>query len=473
MPKLMRCIFCGLLQDEPAGVKECSRCGGELAFESPVSGSEPGAYLFAQMELDQVKAPAGRNIDRYLIVTLRTPTLVPAEQAAPTLTGRPPLNFSAVLDISGSMQGEKLHQAKEAVRQAIHHLHDGDRFTLVTFSDNIRCVLEPTAVDDHLRKGIESTLQEITATGMTALDGGLEMSIKKASQNLLQNNLILLLSDGQANVGETDLEKIGQRSHAARKHGLTLSTLGVGSDYNEALMAEIAIQGGGRYYHVQSATQISAYLTGELGEAANLAARNTKLVINLPPGGMLMPLSAAYPAEITGAQASVTVGDIPCEVDLEIPLRLTLLSQPAGNRLSLDGQVDFQSPAGNLLSTSLNRVTVRFVSEQEFTLREGLVQPTAERVFKHLRAAQVLSTSRLMASRPQAGVKEVERGLDSVRAYSELVGTQEAQASVHELQNDLRVMAASPAQAKAQVHAAFKVSRSTKDFHKPGKDDQS
>jgi Ca-activated chloride channel homolog len=343
-------------------------------------------------------------------------------------------------------------------------------FSLITFSNDVHCVVEPSTVDGQIRKVTESALLEITATGMTALDGGLELGITKAKQKSLQNNLVLLLSDGQANVGETDLEKIGRRSHAARQQGLTLSTLGVGTDYNEALMAEIAIQGGGRYYHIQSAPQIAAYLTGELGEAANLAARSTKLLINLPPGAMLMPLSAAYPAEMVGTQASITVGDIPCEVELEIPLRLTLLSQPAGTRLSLDGQVVFQSPAGNPLSTSLNRVTVRFVSEQEFTLREGLVLPTAERVFKHMRAAQVLTTSRVMATSPQAGAQETEHGLNAVRAYSKLVGTEEAQASVDDLQNELRLMAASPASAKAQVNAAFKVQRSTKDFHKPGKD---
>jgi Mg-chelatase subunit ChlD len=466
MAKIMRCIYCGLLQDEPSGVKECSRCGGELVFEQQISGSQPGSYLFTQMELDQVKAPAGKNIDRYLIVTLRTPAKVPPEQAAPTLTGRPALNFCAVLDISGSMQGEKLHQAKEAVRMALHYLHDGDAFSLVTFSDDVRCVLEPTSVDDKLRKAAESALQEITATGMTALDGGLELGITKARKKRLQNNLLMLLSDGQANVGETDLEKIGRRSQKARQQELTLSTLGVGMDYNEALMAEIAIQGGGRYYHIQSAHQIAAYLTGELGEAANLAARATKLVIHLPPGAVLMPLSAAYPAEMAGTQASVTIGDIPCQVELEIPLRLTLLSQPAGTRLSLDGQVDFFSPAGNTLSLPLNRVTLRFLSEQEFTLREGLVLPIAERVFKQMRATQVLSTSRAMASSPQAGVKEAERGWDTLRAYSELIGTPENQVSLKELQNDLRQMAASPAAAKTQVNAAFKIQRSTKDFHK-------
>lgn len=466
MPKLMRCIYCGLLQDEPKGVKECSRCGGELAFEIQDPGGHTGSYLFAQMELDQVKAPAGRNIDRYLLITLRSPSQVPAEQSAPSSTGRPALNFIAVLDISGSMQGEKLLRAKEAVHLALHHLHDGDRLGLITFSDGVRCVLEPAEVNDRLRKVVESALQEITSNGMTALDGGLEMGIAKAQEKSLQNNLVLLLSDGQANVGVTDLELIGHRSQIARQKGLTVSTLGVGKDYNEALMAEVAIQGGGRYYHVESAPQISSYLTGELGEAANLAARNTCLSINLPAGGILMPLSAAYPAETAGQRVSFDIGNIPCDVELEIPLRLTLLAQAEGTRLSLDGQVTFQSPAGNSLSSPLNRVTVRFVSEKEFTLREGLVLPTAERVLRHLRATHVIHTTRVMSHNPQAGAQDVVFEMNALRAYSKIIGTKEAQAALSHLESDLKMMAASPAQSKAQLNAAFKIHRSTKDFDK-------
>jgi Ca-activated chloride channel family protein len=472
MSQLMRCVYCGLLQDEPAGVKECARCGGELAYEKYLPGSQPDSYLVAQMELDQIKAPAGRNIDRYLLVTLKTPAQVPAEQAAPTQSGRPALNFSAVLDVSGSMQGEKLQQAKEAVRLAMHYLHDGDHLSLVTFSDEVRTVLEPTEINAHTRKTIESALQEIRATGMTALDSGLEIGIKKAQQKSLQNNLVLLLSDGQANVGETDLEKIGQRAAKARRDGLMISSLGVGSDYNEALMAEIAIQGGGRYYHIQAAHQIPAYLTGELGEASNLAARSTLLLVNLPAGAVLVPLSAAYPAEMTGTQASIRVGDIPCEVELEIPLRLTLFSQQAGTRLSLDGQVTYESPAGKQLSSPLNRVTVRFLSESEFTLREGIVLPTAERVVKHMRAAHVLSTSRAMARSPQAGAQQASIGLDELRLYSEIVGTQEAKTMVKSLQEDLHAMAAAPALAKLHVAAAFKTHRATKDFNKSSKNDE-
>ena len=94
MPKMMRCPYCGLLQDEPQGVKQCSRCGGGLEYErQPPPGKEP-SYLQIQMELDQVAAPAGRNVERYLLLTIRTPDKVPPEEAAPAGRERPPLNFA-------------------------------------------------------------------------------------------------------------------------------------------------------------------------------------------------------------------------------------------------------------------------------------------------------------------------------------------------------------------------------------------
>ena len=82
MSALMRCQFCGLLQDEPTGIKECQRCGGELVFESPIKETQSGFYLEAQMELDQINAPAGQTVDRHLLISLRTPEKVPPEFSA-------------------------------------------------------------------------------------------------------------------------------------------------------------------------------------------------------------------------------------------------------------------------------------------------------------------------------------------------------------------------------------------------------
>jgi Ca-activated chloride channel family protein len=465
MPTLMRCQYCGLLQDEPSGVKACARCGGELEYEGlRPTADERGSYLTVQMELDQISAPSGRNCDRYLLVTIRTPAQVPAEQAAPTQSGRPPLNFCAILDVSGSMQGEKIAQAKEAVRQSLRYLREGDIFSMVTFSNEVRLAFEPRRVDQNTRQVVESALQETQAGGMTALDGGLRLGLEKATEAHLDTNLALLLSDGQANVGETDLEIVGQRGARARQAGVIVSTLGIGGDYNEALMAEIATQGGGRFYHLESAGQIPTYLTGELGEVASLAARETTLQLDLPAGATLVPMSAAYPAQQGGGKATVSIGDIPSETELEIPLRLALPTQAAGTRLSLEGSVAYRSPAGNLLSARLNRVTVRFVEHKEFHLQDGVVRPVAERVLGQMKASHVLGVSRAYARSAGDGERQAAVHIAELREYASKLGEDRALYEADEAAQTLGAMAASPFSAKASVAAAFIKQRSTKDF---------
>jgi Ca-activated chloride channel family protein len=418
------------------------------------------------MELDQISAPAGRNCDRYLLVTLRTPAQVPAEQAAQTKTGRQPLNFCAILDVSGSMQGEKIKQAKDAVQKSLHLLREGDVFSLVTFSNQVGTAFEPRRVGSQTRRVVESSLQEIVAGGMTALDGGLALGLKNLATQKLETNLALLLSDGQANVGETDLEKVGQRGFAARQQGMIVSTLGVGQDYNEALMAEIATQGGGRFYHIETAGQIVAFLAGELGEVASLAARETTLHLDLPDGATLVPLSSAYPAQQGGGKATIAIGDIPSDTELEITLRMTLPAQKAGKRLSVEGAVQYHSPAGNLLSSRLNRVTVRFVEQATFSLQEGVVRLVAERVLEQIKAANVLGVSRAYARSAADGVRQAEVQLEMLREYAGKLGEERAIFEAKAAEQTLNAIAASPTMAKASVAAAFSRQRSSKDFNK-------
>ena len=466
MARLMRCLYCGLLQDEPEGVKACVRCGGELAFDAEPQPNQRGSYVKAEMELDQVKAPAERNVDRHLLVTVRAPAQVPPEEAVSTETGRSPLGFTAVLDVSGSMRGQKLAQAKEAVRQALARLHDGDVFALVAFASEVDCAFEPVALDDQTRRTARSVLEGIGAGGQTALCGGLERGLEKAAALKQETNLVMLLSDGQANVGETDVEAVGRRAHEARQKGITVSTLGVGRNYNEALMAEIATEGGGRFYHVMSADQIGAYMTGELGEVAALAARDTKIKLTLPSGATLVPLSAAYPSQQDGGQAVVSVGDIPCDTELEIPMRLTVPAQRAGSRLSVEGAVTYRSPAGNHLETRLNRVTMRFVEGAAFSLREGVVVPVAERVLGHMKAASVLGVSRARTKSAAEGARRAHAGVDALREYAVLLGEERAVEEALEMETAFARMSAAPGVAKSMVANAYSVHRTTKTFGK-------
>jgi Ca-activated chloride channel family protein len=176
MSKLMRCPICGHLQDEPPGVKICGQCGGQPEYDNQPSAVQ-GTYLQVQMELEQGVAPAGQNVERHLLVTLRTPKEVLPEEMPTTAQRHPPVNFTDVLDNSGSMQGEKIEQAREAMRQAVHYLRGGDVFSLVTFNNTIACPYKPFLVDDKTSRAVETCLGTIQAGGMTALDGGLERGI--------------------------------------------------------------------------------------------------------------------------------------------------------------------------------------------------------------------------------------------------------------------------------------------------------
>jgi Mg-chelatase subunit ChlD len=463
MAKLMRCDFCGLLQDEPVGVKSCSRCGGELSFEKKLPAKGAG-YLDVQMELDQVAAPAGQNVERYLLVTLRSPKEVPPSEMPPARKGRPAINFTAVLDISGSMRGEKIAQAKLAVQLAAKSLRPGDVFSLVTFFDEVTCPFEPAVVDDRTSQAVEACLQTIQAGGSTALDGGLERGIEKALVHKLETNLVMLLSDGQANVGVQDLEVIGMRALQARRQGMLVSALGIGQDYNEALLAEIATQGGARFYHVENANQIPAYVAGELGEVALLAARDATLHLAIPAGATLVPLSAAYPVVQSTDEAVVTAGDIPCDTELEIPLRLALVGGSAGSKLSVEGRLSFRSPAGHDLEVPLNRVTVRFIARSKFAIREGVVIPVVERVLTQMRAASVLNVSRTLAREPGQAEESFKTTREALHAYASLLGEERAEKVVGEIRELYMDLNSSPAAAKQAVSNAFMAQRGSKKF---------
>jgi Ca-activated chloride channel family protein len=466
MPRLMRCKYCGTLQDEPRGAKICVQCGGELTFDvQPVQKGR--SYIKAQLELDQIAAPVEQVVERHLVITVETPDTVPVKERVDTPSGREPLHFVAVLDTSASMQGNKIREAKEAVRQAMHRLVDGDIFSLVTFATDVRCPLQAKRVDAGFRRVVESSLQEIQAEGQTALCGGLELGVQKVLAHLEKTNLVLLLSDGQANVGETDVEAVGRRAMEARSKGITVSTLGVGYDYNEAMMAEIAIGSGGRFYHIANASQIATYLTGELGEVASLAARNAVVTLNLPAGTGVQPLSAAYPVQ----GHTVSLGDIPVATTLEVVVRVLLPPQLASSRLPIDGALSYQSPAGNALTTQLNRVVVRYEKMSLFARAEGVVRPTIRRVLGHMRASGVLATSKAATRSPAAARRQSEVSLVMMRKYATLLGEDvEVADTLSETEALLRQVAEPRAETsdvlKDSTGVAMRLHRGTKDFDK-------
>lgn len=460
MANLMRCLYCGLLQDEPKGAKTCVRCGGELAFETPEKQYQQGSYLDVQMELDQINAPADQTVDRHLLVTLRTPTKVPKEHQAPSTSGRPPLSFTAVVDVSGSMQGLKIVNTKRALNTAAKMLREEDQFAMVVFSSDAKLVMKPAQVNKQNLYLWKALTEELAPGGMTALHDGLKLGLDQASSMPSENNLTLLLSDGEANVGEIDLEVIGYAAKLAADKGNVVSTMGLGDDYNEVLMTEIANQGRGRYYHVQEPAQIISSLSAELGEAANVAARDVKIHIQLPDGSALIPLSSLYTCEIQKNVATISIGDIPTDLEVEIPLRLTLFSAKPDTRLRISGEVSYRSPGNTDLKTKLNQVTVRFVKKQQFTFESGVIKPVALRIAEQMQATQILSFSRASQKRDPAALDRVEQERSKLLEYVELLEEEDKHHLLSRFEKNFDVLRSASPDAKNVLNQAFMTSRS-------------
>jgi Mg-chelatase subunit ChlD len=414
------------------------------------------------MELDQVQAPIGQVVDRYLLVTLNTPQEVPVEFQMAGKSDRKPVNFCAVLDVSGSMRGPKLQHAKEGIRQALNHLRDGDIYTLVLFEDEVTCLTEPVTVDPRTRKIALSQLDEIHSRGMTALYGGLEVGIHRALVKPQFTNLVLILSDGLANVGITSLEEIGALSQKARSQNLVVSSIGVGADYDEGLLAEIANRGGGRFYHITSPEQISAFLAGELGEITNMAAKDLEIELELPQNSVVMPLSNVYPCSIHDSRALIDVGILPCDLEIEIPIRITLPSGQENERRSISGNVTYAAPNDSKLQTPLNKVTVRY--ESPFTFTDGVVVPVAEKVYQQLEASTIISFSRARSIDPQEAVEEHRQVRQNIYEYARKLGRERAEESIAEYDHQYQSMFLSSLQSKQVLNRYYQRSRPRKDF---------
>ena len=180
--------------------------------------------------------------------------------------GRAPAALTFVIDTSGSMDREA---RLETVKDALHRLVDGlgreDSVAIVTFGDDARVVLPPTAADDG--RTIGRAIDRLQPGGSTNLEAGLRLGYGLARKTLTENGIdrIVLASDGVANVGLTDPVGLleGVREDAAA--GIELVAVGVGmGNYNDALLEQLADDGDGFYAYVDGRDEARRLFTEDL-----------------------------------------------------------------------------------------------------------------------------------------------------------------------------------------------------------------
>ncbi|MGA5202413.1 YfbK domain-containing protein [Streptomyces variegatus] len=199
---------------------------------------------------------------------------------------RPPAALTFVLDVSGSMaEPGRLDLAQESLAVMTDRLRDDDSVALVTFSDEAETVLPMTRLDGN-RDEIQDAISDLDTQDSTNLGAGVETGYETAVEGLREGatNRVVLVSDALANTGDTDAESILERiAGERREHGITLFGVGVGSDYGDALMENLADKGDGHTVYVSDSDEARRVFSQQLPRNIDLTARDAKAQVAFDP----------------------------------------------------------------------------------------------------------------------------------------------------------------------------------------------
>lgn len=229
---------------------------------------------------------------------------IPAEKQ------RSPVNVSIVIDKSGSMQGDKIEQARSAAIQAVERMRDSDIVSVVAYDSSVTVVVPATKASD--REMIKQKIRSITASGNTALFAGVSKGAAELRKFLNEKmvNRVILLSDGLANVGPktpSELEELGQ---SLIKEGISVSTLGLGLGYNEDLMSRLAVSSSGNHVFIEDAENLVQVFQNEFDDVLSVVAQSLVIKAELAEG--IRPVKVLnYPSnDITGQQVRIDLGQL-------------------------------------------------------------------------------------------------------------------------------------------------------------------
>jgi Ca-activated chloride channel family protein len=197
-----------------------------------------------------------------------------------------PLNLALVVDRSGSMRGQKIEDARRAALEMVERMRDGDRVSLVSYSTDVRVDVGNTRLTSETRREVNAAIHRLVASGNTNLSGGLTEGHKQVDQFLKDDtsNRVLLISDGLANLGITDVKELNRIAREVFQKGIMTTTIGVGADYNEDLMTAVADHGGGNYYFLKDSSEIAAALNREVRQMMATVAKQVSIAIEVAGG---------------------------------------------------------------------------------------------------------------------------------------------------------------------------------------------
>ena len=248
-----------------------------------------------RVNLAHPKVPANKQHTTYLKVGLKG--LEQTEKPS-----RPPVNVAIVLDRSGSMAGAKMENAKQAAKEALQHLGADDIVSVIAFDNEVNVVVPATKLTN--RDDVMKAIDQITSRGSTALFAGVSKGAEELRKfkNPKQVNRVILLSDGVANIGPSTPEELGRLGVSFAKEGITVTTFGLGLDYNERLMAQLAQSSDGNHAFIKEPKELAEMFNKELGDILSVVAQDLHIQIRCPEG--------VRPVRVLGREADIRGGTV-------------------------------------------------------------------------------------------------------------------------------------------------------------------
>lgn len=223
-------------------------------------------------------------------------TIAGGDEPASDRSTRTSTDLVVVLDRSGSMQGEPIAHALASVRRLIDSLEPDDRFALITYESSAQLAIPLATATPTAREAWRATVDSIGIGGGTNMSSGLDLASAQIAAHRVAGRAsrIVLVSDGHANEGDASREGLVARAGRAVSGEYVLSTVGVGTGFDESLMTTLADAGTGNFYFVRRSDELGDIFAGEFASARSQLVSALDVEIR-PDAGVQVVSAAGYP----------------------------------------------------------------------------------------------------------------------------------------------------------------------------------
>ena len=364
-----------------------------------------------RVELDRGLLSTDTSQNVIVKVTLEAPN-------PPSKSERPPINLALVLDRSGSMSGQKLEKAKEAAIEALRRLGPQDLFSLIIYDHTVDTLIPAQSARNA--EWIESRIRGIYAGGNTALFGGVSQGAAEIRKHIGSRYVhrIILLSDGLANVGPSTPEDLGRLGAALIKEGISVTTVGVGTDYNEDLMTRLSQNSDGNTYFVESGMDLPRIFTAELGNVLNVVAKQVNVVIECP-GGVEPIRIIGRDGRIKGKTITLSLNQLYGGQEKYALVEVKVPAGKKGKEVKIaDARVTYENPFTQKNESSKGSVTAAYSKDEKAIEKSANVDVKRELHLNIKAEAEEKAIEYFDAGKPAAAVNALKSSAGSLHEYA-------------------------------------------------------